>query len=164
MRRLFSPSGYHSRALARSGYHNRASATASTANPLHSDQIQAYERDGFLLVRGALSPSTISRLREEVERIEQWGHASIGKAPEQSKGLHHFESLDNGEPVLARSEDVLAHSPAIKSLLIPCDATVPCIASQLLGEPAVLYKVGVIRKLESQTLTGFVPYSGKGQL
>jgi ectoine hydroxylase-related dioxygenase (phytanoyl-CoA dioxygenase family) len=91
---------------------------------------EAFERDGWLVVPGALDQNQLARIDAAVVQLEQW--ATTG-AP----GLHHFEQTDAGA-VLARSEDFVADSDVLRSLI--CAGVIVEVLETLFGEPGVLFK------------------------
>jgi ectoine hydroxylase-related dioxygenase (phytanoyl-CoA dioxygenase family) len=92
--------------------------------------IEAFERDGWLLIRGALDVDQLTRIDAAVAELEQG-------ATTDGPGLHHFELTDAGA-VLARSEDFVADSDVLRSLI--CTGTIVEIIAELFGEPGVLFK------------------------
>jgi ectoine hydroxylase-related dioxygenase (phytanoyl-CoA dioxygenase family) len=97
---------------------------------LDPDQLAAWRRDGFLVLRGALDAERTSQVQAWVDEITGW-------AAEDGPGLHHFEQTDAG-PTLARSEDLIGHHDGVRALLT--EGLLPELAGALFGEPAVLYK------------------------
>lgn len=109
-------------------------------------QIELWDRDGWLHLPGALAPSEVAELDDALHDLVAW---SLMGGP----GLHHFEQTDDG-PVIARSElfadehvslGTFVRGPLLKG-----------VVSQLLGEPAVLYKEKVNYKLPGGG--GFAPH------
>ncbi len=92
--------------------------------------IEAFERDGWLVVPGVLDLDQLARIDSAVAELEQW-------ATTDGPGLHHFELTDTGA-VLARSEDFVADSDVLCSLI--CAGTIVEIIGELFGEPGVLFK------------------------
>lgn len=113
---------------------------------LDAGQRAAYERDGYLLLRAALSPARVAEVAAMVDEVATWAE---GTGP----GLHHFEQTDTG-PALARSEDLIGHHPGLRSLLT--EGLVPELAGELLGEPAALYKEKINYKQPGGA--GFAPH------
>ena len=93
-------------------------------------QRDAFKRDGYLVLRGALSPERMAEITGWVDEITSW-------ADNDGPGLHHFEQTDHG-PALARSEDLIGHHPGVRALLTEGDLVEQ--ASALFGEDALLYK------------------------
>ncbi len=92
--------------------------------------IESFERDGWLVVPGALHDGQLAELDAAVAQLERW-------ATSDGPGLHHFEHTEAGA-VLARSEDFVASSDALRSLI--CDGIVVEVLETLFDEPAVLFK------------------------
>ena len=113
---------------------------------LAAGQRQAYERDGYLVLRGVLAGERVGEIAAWVDEVAMWATAD-------GPGLHHFEQTDTGA-ALARSEDLVGHHPGLRSLLT--EGLVPELAGELLGEPAVLYKEKVNYKQPGGA--GFAPH------
>jgi hypothetical protein len=97
---------------------------------LTDQQREAWARDGFLVLRGKLSPARVDEIRDWVDEIAGW-------ADTDGPGLHHFEQTSTG-PTIARSEDLIGHHAGIRAFLT--EGLLPGIAGKLFDEPAVLYK------------------------
>lgn len=113
---------------------------------LDAGQRAAYERDGYLVLRGVLTPPRVAEIGAMVDEVATWADTT-------GPGLHHFEQTDSG-PALARSEDLIGHHPGLRSLLTK--GLVPDLAGELLGEPAALYKEKVNHKQPGGA--GFAPH------
>jgi ectoine hydroxylase-related dioxygenase (phytanoyl-CoA dioxygenase family) len=113
---------------------------------LTEGQRAAYERDGYLVLRGALG-------EERVTEIAAWVDEVAGWAAVEGPGLHHFEQTDTG-PALARSEDLVGHHLGLADLLT--EGLVPVLAGELLGGPPALYKEKVNYKQPGGA--GFAPH------
>ena len=92
--------------------------------------VDAFRRDGWLVVPGALDGALLEALDAAVEQLQRW--ATTG-----GPGLHHFEQTDAGA-VLARSEDFVHHDPVLRELV--CGGVVVEILAELFGEDPVLFK------------------------
>jgi 2-aminoethylphosphonate dioxygenase len=92
--------------------------------------VAAFRRDGWLVVRGALTAPQLRALDGAVTTIERW-------ADEGGPGLHHFEQTDAGA-VLARSEDFVHDEPVLHDLI--CGGIVVEILTALFGKEPVLFK------------------------
>jgi ectoine hydroxylase-related dioxygenase (phytanoyl-CoA dioxygenase family) len=92
--------------------------------------VDAFRRDGWVVVRGALDGTLLDELDAAVGELERW-------AVDGGPGLHHFEQTTAGA-VIARSEDFVDHSPVLHSLIH--DPAVMEVLAVLFGEPAVLFK------------------------
>jgi ectoine hydroxylase-related dioxygenase (phytanoyl-CoA dioxygenase family) len=98
--------------------------------------VEAFRRDGWLVVRGALDDARLEELDAAVRRLERQAVESDG-AGHVGHGLHHFEQTDAGA-VLARSEDFVHDDPVLRDFI--CTGLVVDVLGQLFGEPAVLFK------------------------
>jgi ectoine hydroxylase-related dioxygenase (phytanoyl-CoA dioxygenase family) len=114
---------------------------------LSSEQREHYRHHGWLLVDDALEIS-VDELRAEVDEIASWD--------ESGEWLHHFEMTDRGRQ-LARTENFTPFSPRMRELLGA--GTISRIASELLGEEALLYKEKINYKLAGGA--GFSPHQDK---
>ncbi len=91
--------------------------------------VDAFRRDGWLVLRGALPAAELAAIDEAVRSFAAGATAG-------GPGLHHFEQTDAGA-VLARSEDFAA-DPVLGPFV--GTSLVPEVVAALLGEPAVLFK------------------------
>jgi ectoine hydroxylase-related dioxygenase (phytanoyl-CoA dioxygenase family) len=92
--------------------------------------VDAFDRDGWLVVRGALSGREVDDLDRAVDRVAGW--ASTG-----GPGMHHFEQTDAG-PAIARSEDFVDHDDTLARLIR--GGVVVSTLTALFGEEPVLFK------------------------
>ncbi len=124
---------------ARLGTHDRRPppdrrSTFVTGHPQRIDAIDvdvdAFRRDGWLIVRGALPAAQVDAVDTAVARLERW-------AVDGGPGLHHFEQTDAGA-VLARSEDFVHDEPVLRDLIE--GGVIGEILGALFDEPAVLFK------------------------
>lgn len=113
---------------------------------LGDDEISAWERDGYLHVRGFLDPAALEAVREVVDEI---GIAADG----DRHLLQHYEVTDTGVQI-CRSEHLIEGHPSLRDLLT--EGALPAMAGELLGEPAVLYKEKINYKLVGGA--GFAPH------
>jgi len=95
-----------------------------------ADQLLAWQRDGWLVLREAFSSETIAALDTGVTELSAWA-ASGGP------GLHHFEQTGSG-PALARSER-FADDHTVLGSFVTTGPVLDHVAS-VLGEAAVLFK------------------------
>lgn len=112
----------------------------SQASILSEAEVEAFARDGFVVVRGLFDGDEMRELAAWTDEVQAW--------PE-TPGAHmmYFEQslLEPGKRVLNRLENFYPHHPSFTELV---DG--PKLAggvSQLLGEPAVLYKEKINFKL-----------------
>ncbi len=108
--------------------------------------VASFRRDGWLVVRAALTTAQLDALDAAVHRLEQW---AIGGGP----GLHHFEQTDAGA-VLARSEDFVHDDEVLNNFI--CGGIVVEILGSLFGDEAVLFKEKVNYKQPGGG--GFAPH------
>ena len=116
------------------------------SEPVDAVDVASFRRDGWLVVRRALSATHIDAIDTAVTRLERW-------ATEGGPGLHHFEQTDAGA-VLARSEDFVHDEPVLHDLIQ--GGIVIETLSALFGEPAVLFKEKVNYKQPGGG--GFAPH------
>lgn len=100
---------------------------------LTEEQIQAFERDGYLLVRGLYDA-------DEMRLISQWTDEVAGYPEVPGKYMMYFEQsqLSPGQRILNRIEDIESYHAEF-SELFNGDKMKGCVA-QLFREPAVLFK------------------------
>lgn len=92
--------------------------------------VDSFRRDGWLIVRGALTTTQLDELDEAVGTLERW-------AADGGPGLHHFEQTDAGA-VLARSEDFVHDHRVLHDFI--CDGLVVETLGALFDDEAVLFK------------------------
>lgn len=98
--------------------------------------VEHFDRTGWLLI-DTLDAAGVTELRSWVDDIAAW--------PDEGDGwLHHREQTERG-PALCRSENLIPFHDGLRRLLTA--GTMPETATDLLGEPAVLYKEKVNYKL-----------------
>ena len=108
--------------------------------------VEAFRRDGWLVVRGALTVSQLDALDAAVRRLEHWAVAG-------GPGMHHFEQTDAG-PVLARSEEFVHDDEVLHDFI--CGGIVVEILGELFDDEAVLFKEKVNYKQPGGG--GFAPH------
>ncbi|MDQ2695764.1 MAG: phytanoyl-CoA dioxygenase family protein [Pseudomonadota bacterium] len=109
------------------------------SSPLSPRQMEAFHRDGFVLVPGLYSAAA-------VDEIAAWTDALAG-APEWPGGAWmYFEPslTDPGRRLLCRIENFCPHHPGFHGLLT---GALQDRVGELLGEPAVLFKDKINFKL-----------------
>jgi hypothetical protein len=113
--------------------------TATTAEsptafegPLSPVQIERFHRDGFLIARALYSAEEMTKIAAWTDEVESW--------PEMpGKHMMYFEtSLKDGSRLLNRLENFVPYHDGFSALLR--DGRMIGAVSQLLGEPAVLFK------------------------
>ena len=103
-----------------------------------------FAEHGWLLT-DTLDPDGAAQLRVWVEQVAAWG--------DDGDWLHHREMTGAG-PALCRTENFTPFHPGLSDLLTR--GAMPAIASNLLGEPAVLYKEKINYKLPGGA--GYAPH------
>lgn len=101
-----------------------------TTNRIGEEQLTQWDQDGYLKVEGFLSPEEARLAANWVEEVANWPDSN-------DKWMHHREDTANGVQ-LARSENFMPYHEGIKALLT--GGKIVEGISQLMGEPAVLYK------------------------
>ncbi|MDA1091064.1 MAG: phytanoyl-CoA dioxygenase family protein [Proteobacteria bacterium] len=107
---------------------------------LSHDQLKTFEDKGFIVVKGFYDKAVMAEVSALVDGL-------MGKEPAVGEEAKYFEQSPlSGENLLVRIENVLGdHNAALTDLLLT-PKTMACL-SQLLGEPAVLFKDKVNFKL-----------------
>ena len=100
------------------------------SNTADNIDVNAFRRDGWLVVRGALTVEQLDALDGAVGTLERW--AATG-----GPGLHHFEQTDAGA-VLARSEDFVHDDPVLHDFV--CGGIVVEVLTALFADEPVLFK------------------------
>jgi len=120
--------------------------TADVATHTGTDQASAdhFSQYGWLLT-DSLGPDGAAELRCWVEEVASWSG--------DGDWLHHREMTDHG-PALCRTENFTPFHAGLRKLLT--EGAMPAIASNLLGEPAVLYKEKINYKLPGGA--GYAPH------
>ena len=116
------------------------------SSPLTADELAAFARDGWLVLKGAVDADELERLGAWLRQVEDWAELS-------GPGLHHLEQTDQG-PRLARSEDLVPHHPGLRGFI--AEGALLDRVGELFGEPAVLYKEKVNYKQPGGA--GFAPH------
>jgi hypothetical protein len=99
-----------------------------TVTVLSPNQVEHFRRTGWLLT-DLLEADGVVQLRSWVDDIAAW--------PDDGPWLHYREQTDRG-PQLCRSENLVPFHEGLRRLLT--SGPLLAMASDLLGEPAVLYK------------------------
>jgi hypothetical protein len=119
------------------------------ARVLSSDQIDAFRRDGFLLLRGLFAPS-------DVRDQERWIDEIATRPPEVGRQMVYYEDSlkEPGARVLARIEKFSEYHAGLGGLVADARLTGPI--ADLLGEDPVLFKEKVNFKMPGGA--GFTPH------
>ena len=95
--------------------------------PIHH---RDWKDNNYLKISGLFSDEEVTALQGWVKDIEGW-------KPTHDKWMHHFEATPDGTR-LSRSENFVPYHAGLKQLLT--GGKVLDVVSELMGEPAVLYK------------------------
>ena len=106
---------------------------------INKEHLLKWQRDGYLCLPGLLTHAEADNAKRWVDEISSW--------PEDSnRWMHHREETSGGEIRLSRTENFVPYHDGMLNLLTRgklLDAI-----SQLMGEPAVLYKEKINYKKE----------------
>ena len=107
---------------------------------LTPQQLEEFERDGFLLIRNAFKP-------KEIDQVVSWVNEVQDYPEVPGKHMMYFEKslLDTGERILQRMENVYEYHEGLKGLFD--SDPLKGVVSGLFGEPAVLFKDKINFKL-----------------
>ncbi|REJ68847.1 MAG: phytanoyl-CoA dioxygenase family protein [Planctomycetota bacterium] len=94
------------------------------------EQMAVWDRDGYLKVEGLLSPAEAAEVSAWVDEVAAWPDSD-------DKWIHHREDTEHGVR-LSRSENFMPFHEGLKKLLT--SGKILESVSQVMGEPAVLYK------------------------
>lgn len=100
---------------------------------------ELYERDGFVVLKHALSPQVKGQVAEWADQVQNWDQS------EKGKWMVYYERDKNGQDVLCRTENILPYHEGFRSLLT--EGEVKLITDELLGEESALYKEKINYKL-----------------
>ena len=116
--------------------------------PLDNAQIKAFRNDGFLVVRALYSAMEMAEIAAWTDEVETWPETP-------DRHMMYFErSLRDGSRVLNRLENFAPYHTGFNALLR--DGRMAGAVSQLLGEPAVLFKEKINFKMPGGD--GFKPH------
>lgn len=106
---------------------------------LTAEQVEQFHRDGFLVVRGLYSA-------DEIREISAWTDQIAGAPEERGKTMMYFEtSSRDGARILCRVENFVPYHEGFRRLIT--ERRLQQAVSDLLGEPAVLFKDKINFKL-----------------
>jgi hypothetical protein len=116
---------------------------------LSSDETRAFERDGFVIVRGVFSSTEIAAYTCAIEAL-------AGRPPEVGRQMVYFENsrTSPGTPVLSRIEAFVEYDDTLSSVVF--DPRIVDSTAGLLGDGAVLFKDKINFKLPGGS--GFTPH------
>ena len=114
---------------------------------LSEEQIETFERDGYLIVSQAFTP-------DEVKRIETWTQELVALPEESGKHwIYHEKSLKGGDAdLISRIENIVPFHDGFEKLSTVLKGPV----GQLLGEEAALFKEKINFKMAGGD--GFKPH------
>ncbi|HYC58380.1 MAG TPA: phytanoyl-CoA dioxygenase family protein [Thermoanaerobaculia bacterium] len=118
-------------------------------DPLSDEETSRYRRDGYLIVRGAFSA-------QEMDAITQWVR-SLADAPEKAGTIMKYledDAANPGRRILNRIENFVPYHDGFRG--IATDGAIIDFVSQLMGEPACLFKDKINFKLPGGS--GFEPH------
>lgn len=106
---------------------------------LSEAQVEQFHRDGYLVVRGLYAPA-------EIREIASWTEDIANGPEEPGKIMMYFEtSSRNGARILCRVENFVPYHEGFRRLIT--ERRLQQAVSELLGEPAVLFKDKINFKL-----------------
>jgi ectoine hydroxylase-related dioxygenase (phytanoyl-CoA dioxygenase family) len=107
---------------------------------LTNDQLQDFERDGFLVIRGMYDAAAVEKLSRGIDEL-------VGRSKEVGNQMSYFEDslLTPGERILSRIEKFVEYQAALKDLVY--EEKMTSYVSELLGDRAVLFKEKINFKL-----------------
>lgn len=114
-----------------STYQQTGTDVVALAETLSPSELDAFTRDGYLVVPGFLSTDGVKRVQSWVRDVERWPDDPA------AAWLQHDEQIGD-EVRRARTENFSPFHDDFRALLTT--GAIPAMAGQLLGEPAVLYK------------------------
>ncbi len=106
--------------------------------PLRPAQVEAFGRDGFLVVRGLFAPAAVEQIRRWTDEVQRWPETA-------GRHMMYFETSETGERILNRMENVLPYHAGFRGLATGRELAGSC--AQLLGEPVLLFKDKINFKL-----------------
>ena len=108
-----------------------------------------FDKDGYLVIRNALSRTEVTNLliwSNEIEedafmQLEMHLHNILNPDYLLNRGLHHFEEDKVTKKLrICRSERLIDSHQGLKQLLCSSSSNIPLIVSQCFGEDCYLYK------------------------
>ncbi|KAK1943312.1 Phytanoyl-CoA dioxygenase domain-containing protein 1 [Phytophthora citrophthora] len=118
---------------------------------LTSEQLASFKRDGFLVIPGALSPSTCDELRakaaEYVAQCDVNVHRSIFTTNEQTRRMNDEYFLESGDKIRYFFEEH-AFKDDQKTLAVPLDVAINKIGHNLHNLDPVFHKVSYAAEVQ----------------
>ena len=106
---------------------------------LSKEQIEQFDRDGFLVVRGMYNEA-------DMQEISRWTDEVAGSPEVPGHSMMYFEpSRQDGSRIISRIEDFVSFHEGFAALITR--RRMQQAVSDLLGEPAVLFKDKINFKL-----------------
>lgn len=120
-----------------------------SATNLTQDQLDAFERDGFLILKGLFSSAEANDIRKWTEELDSWDEAP-------GKYMKYFEEslIEPGKRLICRIENFHPYHDKFRALMD--GDKLRGTAGTLFGEPAVLFKEKINYKLAGGD--GFKPH------
>ncbi len=116
---------------------------------LTAEQIESYNRDGFLIVRGFYNEDEIKQIIEWVDEVQAYPDA-----PGKYQRYYEESLVEKDKRMLNRMENFSPYHEGFRKLFI--DSKLEQAVSELFGEPAVLFKEKINFKLPGGG--GFEPH------
>lgn len=115
----------------------------ATAGRLSTDQVRAYEREGYLLVKGVFTRTEMAAMREETHRLAARREAALGGNPNAT-----WESVRDGTFTIKHCHDVQFYSAAFTRLI--SDPRLLAPLQSLIGENIQLHHTKMFIKPPEQ--------------
>ncbi len=120
--------------------------TDRLATAIDGLDVDAWNRDGFLVVPGVIDPDQLNEVRSWTDNIST-------RPDRDGDLLQHYERTDRGVQI-ARSENLVANHDGFTALITT--GFLPQMGTALIGEPVVIYKEKINYKLAGGA--GFAPH------
>lgn len=121
--------------------------SAASSRPLTPEQVAAFGRDGYVVARRLFDAAEAAGIARQVDEVQRWPETA-------GRHMMYFEQRADGARLLNRMENVLPYHAGLRALATGDRLLGGC--SQLLGEPAVLFKDKINFKLPGGG--GFEPH------
>jgi hypothetical protein len=113
-------------------------ASMFTAPRLSSDDLAAFARDGYAVIRGAFDGAAVTRIAGWAGELVAWPEVSG-----RHWVFHETSKLDGTTPLVARIENIVPFHDGFRALC----AAIAAPVAQLLGEAGVLFKEKINYKM-----------------
>ena len=115
-----------------------------------AEDLDAFERDGYAVVRGLFNGATLDQVLHWTEEVR-----NAPEIPGQPPMLYFEDSVDEPKRrILSRAKNLSEHNQGFERLFT--EGELPARVGELLGEPAVLFKDKMNFKLPGAK--GFAPH------